>query len=303
MSEWKKVRLGNLIQSFDSLRKPLSSIQRAQFQGPYRYYGAQEVIDYVRDYIFDGSYILMAEDGENLLSRKKPIAQIVSGKFWVNNHAHIFKANNLCDQLFLYYSLNYEDITHYITGSAQPKLSKENLNSILISLPPLPTQRKIAAVLSSLDDKIENNRKICANLEAQAQAIFKSWFVDFEPFGGKMPQGWKILPLESVCFNIRERVGSDGGNERKVLSAIADGKLVLSEEYFSKQVYSKDVGKYIIVNEGDFAYNPARINIGSIGINDLGVNGCVSPVYVSIRVDKEYRNFFKLFFKTPYFAE
>jgi type I restriction enzyme S subunit len=141
----------------------------------------------------------MAEDGENLLSRKKPIAQIVSGKFWVNNHAHIFKANNLCDQLFLYYSLNYEDITHYITGSAQPKLSKENLNSILISLPPLPTQRKIAAVLGALDDKIENNRKICANLEAQAQAIFKSWFVDFEPFGGKMPQEWKMGKLGDVC--------------------------------------------------------------------------------------------------------
>lgn len=199
MSEWKKVRLGDLIQSFDSLRKPLSSIQRAQFQGPYRYYGAQEIIDYVRDYIFDGSYILMAEDGENLLSRKKPIAQIVTGKFWVNNHAHIFKANNLCDQLFLYYSLNYDDITHYITGSAQPKLSKENLNSIPISIPPLPTQRKIAAVLGALDDKIENNRKICANLEAQAQAIFKSWFVDFEPFGGKMPQGWKMGKLGDIC--------------------------------------------------------------------------------------------------------
>ena len=66
-------------------------------------------------------------------------------------------------------------------------------------LPPLPTQRKIAAVLSSLDDKIENNRKICANLEAQAQAIFKSWFVDFEPFGGKMPQGWKEVPLSSIA--------------------------------------------------------------------------------------------------------
>ena len=62
-------------------------------------------------------------------------------------------------------------------------------------LPPLPTQRKIAAVLGALDDKIENNRKICANLEAQAQAIFKSWFVDFEPFGGKMPQGWKITSI------------------------------------------------------------------------------------------------------------
>ena len=84
-------------------------------------------------------------------------------------------------------------------GSAQPFISQEDARNVIIALPPLPTQRKIAAVLGALDDKIENNRKICANLEAQAQAIFKSWFVDFEPFGGKMPQGWKMGKLGDVA--------------------------------------------------------------------------------------------------------
>lgn len=77
-------------------------------------------------------------------------------------------------------------------------------------LPPLPTQRKIAAVLGALDDKIENNRKICANLEAQAQAIFKSWFVDFEPFGGKMPQGWKMGKLGDVAIYRQGKIAANG---------------------------------------------------------------------------------------------
>lgn len=88
----------------------------------------------------------------------------------------------------------------------------------MFSLPPLPTQRKIAAVLGALDDKIENNRKICANLEAQAQAIFKSWFVDFEPFGGKMPQWWKMGKLGDVA-DITMGQSPDG----KSLNDVGDG--------------------------------------------------------------------------------
>ena len=84
------------------------------------------------------------------------------------------------------------------SGSAQPKFNKTSFKDLCIPVPPIEEQRKIAAVLGALDDKIENNRKICANLEAQAQAIFKSWVVDFEPFGGKMPQGGKMGKLVDV---------------------------------------------------------------------------------------------------------
>lgn len=219
MGEWKRVKLGEIIECFDSMRKPLSSIQRSAFQGQYRYYGAQEVIDYVDGYIFDGTYVLIAEDGENLISRKKPIAQIVSGRFWLNNHAHIFKANEKSDLRYLCYFLNSSDITYYVTGSAQPKLSRQNLDSIELDLPPLPTQRRIAAVLGALDDKIEVNRKICENLEAQAQALFKAWFVDFEPFGGKRPEGWKMGKLGDVA-----EVTS--GKRPPTRSDIADGESV-----------------------------------------------------------------------------
>ncbi len=193
-------RIAEVSTNLDYKRIPLSSAQREKRKGVYRYFGAQGVIDYIDDYIFDGTYLLIAEDGENLKSNKKNIAQIVKGKFWVNNHAHILQANEKSDLRFLYYAMCNIDISGYITGSAQPKLSQGNLNNIVLQLPNLETQRSIATTLSSLDDKIELNNRIIANLEAQAQAIFKSWFVDFEPFQdgefeeselGLIPKGWR----------------------------------------------------------------------------------------------------------------
>ena len=115
---------------------------------------------------------------------------------------HRARVKPCCDSNFIYYQfchlVKIGETKSFETGSTIRHLPAQELKQIPIFLPPLPTQRKITAVLGALDDKIENNRKICANLEAQAQAIFKSWFVDFEPFGGKMPQGWKMGKLGDV---------------------------------------------------------------------------------------------------------
>lgn len=102
---------------------------------------------------------------------------------------------------FIFYSLRscYSELLLLANGAAQQNLNAQVIKDFPIPLPPLPTQRKIAAVLGAIDNKIENNRKICANLEAQAQALFKSWFVDFEPFGGKMPEGWKEVALSEIA--------------------------------------------------------------------------------------------------------
>ena len=198
MSEWKTYKLRDVVNILDYKRIPLSSRQREQRRGKYPYYGAQGIIDYINDYIFDGTYLLVAEDGENLRSKKQHIAQLVSGKYWVNNHAHILESNGLCDIRYICYLLNVFDISGYITGSAQPKLNQANLLAIEISLPPLAEQKRIADILSAIDDKIELNRRINANLEQQAQALYKSWFVDFEPFGGKMPEDWREGTLGEI---------------------------------------------------------------------------------------------------------
>ena len=128
------------------------------------------------------------------------------------------------------------------------------------------------------------------NLQQQAQAVFDSWF--------RSRENGEELTLGDVTFNIRTRIGSE---HAIVLSAVNCGKLQPSDEYFTKQVYSKDISNYIKVSEGDFAYNPARINIGSLGINDLGFVGCVSPVYVVFSVEPLYQSFFEFYFKSTSF--
>lgn len=201
--EWKEVLLGELVDIYDSKRIPLTSQEREKIKGDIPYYGAQGIIDHINQFLFDGEYILIAEDGNNIKSRQENIAQIAKGKFWVNNHAHILQGK--IEQNLLCYIINHTDISGYVTGSAQPKLNQANLLKIPIKIPVnLSDQRKIAGILSALDSKIENNNKINANLEAQAQALFKSWFVDFTPFKdqpfvdselGPIPQGWKVGKL------------------------------------------------------------------------------------------------------------
>lgn len=208
MSEWKEVKLEEILIIYDKKRRPLSSIQRSSFQGQYRYYGAQGIIDYIADYIFDGEYMLIAEDGENLNSRTQPIAQIVNGKFWVNNHAHIVRTNDKANMYLVMLILNNLNISSYVTGAAQPKLNQDNLKRISIYLPNKNEQDIIAGILSSLDAKIETNNKLNEKLEEMAQAIFKSWFVDFEPFKdkpfhetelGMIPEGWEVGSLSDIA--------------------------------------------------------------------------------------------------------
>ena len=217
------------------------------------------------------------------------------------------------DSLFLYYLLKYnkDNIEAMGSGTTFKEVSGATMKNIEVYLPEdLEEQRRIAGILGSLDNKIELNRRINANLEAQAQALFRSWFVDFEPFRdgpfvdselGKIPQGWKVAELGDVTKQQTEKVGPQ--KTVKVLSPITTGELVLSEEYFTKQVFSESITKYIIVKPNQFAYNPARINIGSIGRNTFEFDGCVSPVYVVFECEKGYHYFFDFFRKTDAFKQ
>ncbi|MFH5909844.1 restriction endonuclease subunit S [Clostridium perfringens] len=221
-SEWNEYKFEELTINYNTKRIPLSSKKRLEKQGEFNYYGAQGIIDSIDEYIFEGEYLLIAEDGANLETRNQDIARLTkeNEKFWVNNHAHIVKSNKKSDIRYLKYFLNYSDISGYVTGSAQPKLNKANLNSIKIILPALEEQRAISKILSDLDEKIEVNNKINKNLEEMAQAIFKQWFVDFEfpneegkPYkssGGEMveselgmiPKGFKISELKEIADDI-----------------------------------------------------------------------------------------------------
>ena len=153
---WKAKPLGSCIEVFDSCRRPVTKKDRVL--GPYPYYGASGIVDYVDSYIFEGLHVLVAEDGENLRSRKLPIAYLADGRFWVNNH--VLRANDENDTRFLSYMIESLDLSGFITGSTQPKLSQAALLSIPLRLPKLAEQRRIAELLGTLDNKIESNQNL-----------------------------------------------------------------------------------------------------------------------------------------------
>ena len=220
-SEWPIAKLGDLTVNLDTKRKPVKGPDRKP--GPYPYYGASGIVDYVDGYIFDGEHLLIAEDGENLRTRQTPIAFRACGKFWVNNHAHIVVGNERASTRYLEYALLASDITSYLTGAVMPKLTQGNMNLIEIPCPPRYVQDQIVGVLGSLDDRITLLRETNTTLEAIAQALFKSWFVDFDPVHAKMqgralegmieataalfpesfeqselgavPKGWHVMPV------------------------------------------------------------------------------------------------------------
>lgn len=229
-NERKEYKFEEVTINYNNKRIPLSSKQRVEKQGKFNYYGAQGVIDNIDEYIFEGEYLLIAEDGANLETRNEDIARLTkkNEKFWVNNHAHIIRANEKADIRYLMYFLNSSDISGYVTGSAQPKLNKANLNSIKINLPEKKEQESIADILFSLDKKIEINNQINKKLEEIAQAIFKQWFIDFqfpnedgEPYkssGGEMveselgmiPNDWKLGTFREYTDTV---LGGDWGKE------------------------------------------------------------------------------------------
>lgn len=176
--EWKKYKLEDIADFYDSLRVPLNSRERAKRKGEYPYYGASGIVDYIDSYIFEGEYVLISEDGENLRSRQTPIAFKVDGKFWVNNHAHVIKGKEPFLNDWIVYFFKNLDVNPYITGAVQPKLNRENLQLIEVSLPEFDKARKIAFVLSKLDEKIELNYQINISLESIARSIFRERFVN-----------------------------------------------------------------------------------------------------------------------------
>lgn len=164
------VTLNDIAINRDSQRKPVTSSKRESGNIPY--YGASGIVDYVKDYIFDGDYLLVSEDGANLLARNTPIAFSIQGKTWVNNHAHILEFNNYYTRRYVEFYLNSIDLTPYISGGAQPKLNQKNLNSIKIPLPVLQEQQRIVGVLDRFDSLCND---ISSGLPAEIEARQKQY--------------------------------------------------------------------------------------------------------------------------------
>ena len=171
------VTLEDIAENCDSMRKPVTSGKREA--GEYPYYGASGIVDYVKDYIFDGDYLLVSEDGANLLARSTPIAFSISGKNWVNNHAHVLKFDCYETRRFVEFYLNSIDLAPYISGGAQPKLNQKNLNRIEIPLPSQERQKYIVSILDRFD-------AICNDLSSGLPAEIEARQKQYEYYRDKL---------------------------------------------------------------------------------------------------------------------
>ena len=171
------VTLEDIAENCDSMRKPVTSGKREA--GEYPYYGASGIVDYVKDYIFDGDYLLVSEDGANLLARSTPIAFSISGKNWVNNHAHVLKFGCYETRRFVEFYLNSIDLAPYISGGAQPKLNQKNLNRIEIPLPSQKRQKYIVDILDRFD-------AICNDLTSGLPAEIEARQRQYEHYRDKL---------------------------------------------------------------------------------------------------------------------
>jgi type I restriction enzyme S subunit len=153
---WRSQTLEDVAINFDRMRKPLSSMQRADRKGPYPYFGAARIFDYIDDYIFDGDYLLVAEDGSVITTDRKPVLQMAHGKFWANNHTHILQGEPPVSTEFLYLRLTELDISGYITGAAQPKVTQENLNRIPVLLPSSGLLKSFCPIVRDMFLRIRN---------------------------------------------------------------------------------------------------------------------------------------------------
>lgn len=173
--DWEKKKLEDVVEFLDGQRKPLEAGQRVS--GKYPYYGASGIIDYVENYIFDEELILLSEDGANILDRNYRVCFLAKGKYWVNNHAHVLRAMDGNVNGFICEQLESFDYRKYNSGGAQPKLNQATCRAIIMNIPCLEEQQKIADCLSSLDDVIEKQKATLAAWEEMKKGLLQQMFV------------------------------------------------------------------------------------------------------------------------------
>ena len=227
---WVWCKLGECTINRDNERIPISSeIRKKQQHKQYDYYGASGVIDKVDNYLFDERLLLIGEDGANLLSRSKNNAFFAEGKYWVNNHAHVIDAKPKNILSYIVLVINSIKLDDFITGSAQPKLSQDNLNKIPIPLPPLAEQQRITQEVNrlfTLIDQLEEDKAALQQLVSQlkskilslairgqlvpqdandepAEVLLKRINPEYKSRGNlhykNLPKGWEVIPIKMVC--------------------------------------------------------------------------------------------------------
>jgi type I restriction enzyme S subunit len=251
---WAETRFGGVTVNHDGRRVPVKAADRASRRGKYRYFGAQGVIDYIDDYLFDGTYLLIAEDGANLASRTQSIAQIATGQFWVNNHAHIVEAADGMSLSFLKHFLNGNPLHGAVRGTAQPKLTQADLNGLRTPVPPTAEQDRIVAAIeeqfSRLDAGVTALERVRQSLKRMRGAVLQGAVTDAL---GCTDQGMTSLAnlLSAPLANGKSVPdGPDNGFPVLRLTAVRDGWVDVTCS--KKGAWTADEAKPYVIRKGDY---------------------------------------------------
>ena len=276
--EWKIRTLDVLCENLDSKRIPITKSSRNS--GDIPYYGASGIVDYVADHIFNEDLLLVSEDGANLLARTYPIAFSITGKTWVNNHAHVLRFAEESTQRFIEYYLNSISLEPYISGMAQPKLNQKALNSIPIPVPPLPEQKRIVSIVDeafeAIDIAIDNTKQNLTNARELFDSYLNTIFI-------QKGDGWEDRNLGTL-INVLTDYHANGSYEK-----LKQNVTLLDEDSYAYMVRSTDFEndftnslKYIDQHAYEFL-SKSKVFADDIIISKIGNAG---KVYLMPKIDR-----------------
>jgi len=283
-SEWDTASLSEACENKDGERVPVKKSERELMDGEIPYYGASGQIDTVDNFLFNERLLLLAEDGANLLTRNSPIAYIIEGKSWVNNHAHVLKPEEGHNIWYLAGFLEFLDYEPFVTGTAQPKLTQNSMGFLRVPKPPLSEQRKIATVIYTIDRAMEKNGEIIDQIRRIEKGVRSTLIpagvkdhdytsIRLGPEEFDIPNEWRHLPLSSVCRKI-----TDGTHETP--KVIDNGYPFVTSEDVNNGRINFNSGKYVSEDEHREIISRSKPEKGDILYTHIGSIGNVAQVDV-----------------------
>ena len=292
---WEWCRFGSLMINRDSERIPLSVAQRQTLKKVYDYYGASGVIDKVDKYLFDKDLLLIGEDGANLINRSTPIAFIAKGKYWVNNHAHVLDVCGGLNLAYIALFINAISLVNYVTGTAQPKMNQEKMNSILVTVPPISEQARIVNQIESLQpliiryDKAQSELNI---LNTSVKEQLKKSILQEAIQGHLVPQIVEEGTAEELLAEIRKEK-KRLVNEGKLKKSVLNDSIIFKGD--DNKYYEQINGQAVQIEcDYDFPYSWSLVRLSSIcalidGEKKEGQQLCLDAKFLRGKSAREYQ--------------
>lgn len=304
-SDWAVQPIEFVYDILDSQRIPVNETERRNRAGDIPYYGANGIVGYIDDYIFNDDLILVAEDGGNFEDfHIRPVAYVVRGKTWVNNHAHVLKPRVGNDFMWMFYVLQHKDMTPFIKGGTRSKLNQQDLRRILVQLPPLSEQQKIAEILSTVDEHIGETEDLIEKTKTLKQGMMQRLLTkgightEFkETEIGRIPASWEIVRLEQVAKIIMGQSPNSGSyNTTERGLPFYQGKADFGDKYPFTRVWCSEPVK---IAPPDSILISVRAPVGAINLSLA--KSCIGRGLAAIAVE-DLRTRTYLYFYLQLFA-